>query len=315
MTDPSLAPTVLAPLSGGDGRRRASPRWYSHSYNRAELYRLAASMAWLPRPARLRLARTIGRAAGRFFPAERAVVRATLEMTTGATGRRLDELTGGVFRDFAMCFSDLVTTNRQPSARLTAHVSQARGTARLEGLAGGMISLTAHVGNWELAGRLLALRSARPTHVVVAEEEVRALERWVRRDGDGVRFVPRSTPTVSLQLVAALRRGEVVAVQGDRALGTRGDAMIPFFGRPAPCPLGPFVLARARRVPLVPAFCMLDTDLRYSVTVPEPLTVAPGGEEDALRAWVTLLEDTVRRHPTQWFNFFDVWNPAPPPVA
>ena len=311
MTDPSLAPSVLASLSGAEEGGRVPPRWYSHAYNRAELYRLAAAMGWLPRPARLGLARAVGRAARRLFPAERAVVRATLEVMTAASGARLDELTAGVFRDFAMCFSDLVTTNRQPSARLTAHVSQARGTERLERLEGGMISLTAHVGNWELAGRLLALRSARPTHVVVAEEEVRALKRWVRRDGDGVRFVPRSAPTVSLQLVAALRRGEVVAVQGDRALGTRGDALVPFFGRPAPFPLGPFVLARALRVPLVPAFCMLDADRRYAVTVPEPLTVAAGGEEDALRAWVALLEDTVRRHPTQWFNFFDVWNPVP----
>jgi len=56
---------------------------------------------------------------------------------------------------------------------------------------------------------------------VVAEEEARELERWVRRDGDGVRFVARSRPTISLELVAALRRGEVVAVQGDRALGAR----------------------------------------------------------------------------------------------
>jgi hypothetical protein len=191
MTDPSLAPPVLASLSGAEEGRRAAPRWYSHAYNRADLYRLAAAMVWLPRPARLGLARAVARAARRLFPAERAVVRATLEVTTGASGTRLDELTAGVFRDFAMCFSDLVTTNRQPSARLTAHVSQARGTARLEGLEGGMISLTAHVGNWELAGRLLALRSAKTTHVVVAEEEVRALERWVRRDGDGSFLAPR----------------------------------------------------------------------------------------------------------------------------
>lgn len=312
MTDPSPTPSALASLPAAAAGARVSPRWYSHAYNRAELYRLAAAMGWLPRPARLGLARALGRAARRLFPAERAVVQRTLEVMTGATGARLDELTAGVFRDFAMCFSDLVTTNRQPSMRLTAHVSQARGTVLLEGLEGGMISLTAHVGNWELAGRLLALRSARPTHVVVAEEEVRALERWVRRDGDGVRFVPRTAPTVSLQLVAALRRGEVVAVQGDRALGTRGDALVPFFGRPAPFPLGPFILARALRAPLVPAFCMLDSEYRYTVTVPEPLTVPPGGEEDALRAWVALLEDTVRRHPTQWFNFFDVWNPISP---
>ncbi len=30
-------------------------------------------------------------------------------------------------------------------------------------------------------------------------------------------------------------------------------------------------------------------------------------EERAAQAWVGLLEDVVRDHPTQWFNFFDVW--------
>jgi lauroyl/myristoyl acyltransferase len=266
-------------------------------------------MGWLARPARLRLARAVGRAAWRLFPVERATVRGTLEVMTGAVGARLDGLTADVFRDFAMCFSDLVTTNRQPPTRLARYVSFARGTERLDALERGLISLTAHVGNWELAGRLLARCAARPTHVVVAEEEVRNLERWVRRDGEGVRFVARNEPTVSLGLVAALRRGEVVAVQGDRALGTRGDALVPFFGRPAPFPRGPFVLARALGVPLVPAFCMLGPDYRYEVTMPEPLTVAAGDEDDALRWWVALLEETVRRHPTQWFNFFDVWNP------
>jgi lauroyl/myristoyl acyltransferase len=124
MTDPSLAPSVLASLSGAEEGGRVPPRWYSHAYNRAELYRLAAAMGWLPRPARLGLARVVGRAARRLFPAERAVVRATLEVMTATSGARLDELTAGVFRDFAMCFSDLVTTNRQPSTRLTAHVSR-----------------------------------------------------------------------------------------------------------------------------------------------------------------------------------------------
>jgi lauroyl/myristoyl acyltransferase len=267
-------------------------------------------MGWfLPRPARLGLARWLGRLAPWFLPAERSAIRATLARVTGTRGARLNELTLGVFREFAMCFSDLLSTNRQPLGQLQAHIAAVRGTERMGELTGGVISLTAHVGNWELAGRLLAQRSARPTHVVVAEEEARALERWVRRNGDGVRFVPRSRPTVSLGLVAALRRGEVVALQGDRALGNRGDMPVPFFGTPAPFPIGPFVLARAAGAPIVPAFCLLDGDHRYAMTVFEPLTVPPGGEEKALRAWVAILEDVVRRRPTQWFNFFDVWHP------
>jgi predicted LPLAT superfamily acyltransferase len=46
------------------------------------------------------------------------------------------------------------------------------------------------------------------------------------------------------------------------------------------------------------------------VKVGESLSVARHGEEDAARAWVSVLETIVREHPTQWFNFFDIWNPS-----
>jgi lauroyl/myristoyl acyltransferase len=289
----------------------ARPQWYAHGYNRAELYRLAAAMGWLPRRVRLRLARRVGRLAQSFLPAERAVIRKTLGVMTGATGRRLDELTAEVFGEFAMCFSDLITASRRP-ARIGSYLGVIRGRELLQGFDGALISLTAHVGNWELAGRVLAQHSERTTHVVVAVEEARALERWLRRDGSGLRFVPRSHPTVSLTLMAALRRGEAVALQGDRALGNRGDVLVSFFGRPAPFPVGPFHLARAAGVPVVPAFCTLDVDGRYVLRVLPPMKITRGGEEEALAAWVRTLEGIVAERPTQWFNFFDVWNPFGP---
>ncbi len=285
------------------------PRWHWHSYNRACLYRMAEALGWVPRPGRLALARRLGQVARRFLPAEQAAVRRTLEVTTGASGARLEALTARVFQDFAMCFSDLVSTNRQPLARLSAYVASVSGGDDVGRLPGGLVSVTAHVGNWELAGRLLAGESARRTNVVVAAEEAPELERWVRRNGDGMRFVPRSDPRIGIQLVSALRRGEVVALQGDRAIGTRGDVAIPFFGRPAFFPLGPFLLARAAGVPVVPAFCVLGPGYRYTVRLAPPITVERGDEEGAARVWVGLLEDIVREHPTQWFNFFDVWSP------
>jgi len=286
----------------------ARPQWYAHGYNRAELYRLAAAMGWLPRRVRLGLARRIGRLAQSFLPAERDATRKTLVVMTGATGRQLDELTAEVFGEFAMCFSDLITASRRP-ARIGSYLSAIHGRELLNGLDGALISLTAHVGNWELAGRVLAQHSARTTHVVVAVEEARALERWLRRDGSGLRFVARSHPTVSLTLMAALRRGEAVALQGDRALGNRGDVLVPFFGRPAPFPVGPFHLARAAAVPIVPAFCTLDGDGRYVLRVLPPMTITRGSEAEALGVWVSTLEGIVSEKPTQWFNFFDVWNP------
>jgi len=46
------------------------------------------------------------------------------------------------------------------------------------------------------------------------------------------------------------------------------------------------------------------------VTVAEPFSVPRGGEAEAAHAWVAMLEGVVRDHPTQWFNFFDIWNPV-----
>jgi len=40
-----------------------------------------------------------------------------------------------------------------------------------------------------------------------------------------------------------------------------------------------------------------------------PIWVKSGEEPAALTAMVATLERAVRAHPTQWFNFFDVWSP------
>src|SRR5262249_51509099 len=156
MITPSAAGNVPPSAVSGQIRRA---RWYSHSYNRADFYRLAARLGWLPRSMRLAMARNVGRLAPWPLPPERGVVRATLMQVTGITEPgRLDELTTRTFTDFAMCFSDLMSTNRQPIARLREAVAYVEGEDRVAGVSPPLISLTAHVGNWELAGRLLAGR-------------------------------------------------------------------------------------------------------------------------------------------------------------
>lgn len=295
--------------------RRSTPRWHTHRWNRAGLYRLAAAATiGLPRAWRLRLAAGLGRLSPIAFPAESRVVRANLgRIVAGASTARLDALTRDVFRHFALCFADLLAANRsaRERARLLASVA---GEAHLDDALAersGVVVMTAHLGNWELGGRRLASRSARPTTVVVAAEPDPRLERFLREEPGPVRFVTRTDPTLAVGLVSALRRGEVVAVQGDRALGDRTDVPAPFFGAAARFPIGPFVLARAAGAPIVPAFCVLGDDRRYTVTVGEPIRVKADGEVLALTRWVAALEGMVRRHPEQWFNFFDVWNGSP----
>jgi lauroyl/myristoyl acyltransferase len=284
----------------------------AHRLNRAPLYRLAASVsAALPRRARLALAAAVGGALVHACPVEAGVVRANLArvapaLPAAARARQVRQL----FRHFAMCFADLVTTNRTwavPAGLLGACEGEAHVEAVLAH--GGFVVLTAHVGNWELAARLLAGRGdGRPVHVVMAPEADPAVEPLLRGDGAPVRFVTLRTPTEAVPLAAALRRGEVVGLQGDRPLGHRGDVPVEFFGAPARFPLGPFLLARAAGVPVLPAFCVLRPDRRYAVHVLPPVRVERAAEEAALRQWVAGLARVVADHPTQWFNFRGPWS-------
>lgn len=303
MTPASLASPDRLALS------EVPPRWHAHEWNRGAVYRWGASLLGaLPRRARLALAVSIASVVP--FPAERAVVNANLaRIAPELPAAQREALVRRVFRRFAVCFADLISTNRRAAA-LVRLLAAVEGRERLEAaMAGdrGLIVVTAHLGNWELAGRLLALQFARPTHVLVAAEPDPAVERFLRGGPAPVRFVTRSHPAAVVTLLAALRRNEIVALQGDRALGTRGDTVVDFFGSPAPFPLGPFVLARAARAPVVPAFCVLGADRRYTIRVGEPIHVAADGETAALEAWVSVLENAIRRDPEQWFNFFDPW--------
>jgi lauroyl/myristoyl acyltransferase len=291
----------------------ASPRWHAHPYNRARYYRVArATVSRLPRPARRWLSIRLARLVAARFPAERAAVRRNLgRIHSGGSAAALDAAVGRVFENFATCFSDLLSLNRGPESQRWRRIAGAREqtpTRDALGKGRGCVSITAHLGNSALAGRLVALLGRR-VHVVMAPEADPDVAALLGGGDDGlVRFVRLQSPLVSVQLVSALRRGEIVAFQMDRAIGGRGDRRIPFFGAPAAFPLGPFVIAAAAGAPVVPAFCVLQPSGDYRLHVEPAFEVRRGGEREALGHAVALLERYVGLHWDQWFNFFDVWD-------
>jgi lauroyl/myristoyl acyltransferase len=290
-------------------------RWHAHPYNRSRYYRVAAAAApRLPRTLRIWLAGRVAGAVGSRFPAERAAVRRNLARVHPDGGHAwLDAAVDRVFERFAVCFADLLAFGRRPESTLWEHIAgfdEQAPTRSALARGRGCVSVTAHLGNWQLAGRLLAVLG-RPVHVVMAPEVDPALGALLDRAAPpGVRFVRLTSPVIGVELVAALRRGEVVAFQIDRALGGRGDAKIPFFGASATFPLGPFVIAAAAGAPVVPAFCVLEGSGSYRLHVESAVAVSRGAEMAALHATVAVLERYVRVHWDQWFNFYDVWEPA-----
>jgi len=177
----------------------------------------------------------------------------------------------------------------------------------------GVIVLTAHIGNWEVGTHHLTQFGV-PVNLVMQANRMSAAERWImrRRESAGVRIIRIGTsPSAMLAMREALRRGEIVAAQGDRAPSDR-SLNVTLFGGGFRVPIGPFLLARLNETPLVPAFVIQDGWWRWCSRIGDPIWVATSGDQtaalvDAASRYAEVLEQTIRRHPDQWLNFYDVW--------
>jgi KDO2-lipid IV(A) lauroyltransferase len=186
----------------------------------------------------------------------------------------------------------------------------------------GMIIVTGHLGYWQLGPFLLERNGFGVPVMAMAEEPNAQTHEFEQQFRKRFRIVyTTGSPFASLELANLLRNSESVAMQLDRHMGG-AHVMIPFFGRPAPFPLGPATLARATRAPIVPVFMVRDGEKGFASHVEEPILVERTSDRDgdirrATTRVVAVYESYVRRFPFQWFNFHDFWAPpqplAPPP--
>ncbi|MDP9122617.1 MAG: lysophospholipid acyltransferase family protein [Acidobacteriota bacterium] len=184
----------------------------------------------------------------------------------------------------------------------------------------GFIFITAHLGSWEVGSVLPGNREAaemRPIHVVrEPETDPRAQAFIAKRIGSraGGLYTTHFTedPRLGMTLLDALRRGEIVALQGDRPR-TRGRvAAATLFGKPFPLPFGPAALARAAGVPLIPVFIFRLGRRRYACDIRQPIHVAATADRDhdveaAMCRFAAELERAIASHPHQWFCFREIW--------
>ena len=189
-------------------------------------------------------------------------------------------------------------------AHLRAAVAEGRG----------VLLLTAHLGNWEAAGQLL-MRLDVPITVTGFDKEspeIRAL--LDRSSHKKFKLLPLTGgPTDAIPLVGALRRGEVVAMLGDRAYGSP-SAKIPFCGGTAAFPIGAYVMASIAGAALMHVFSLREPGGRYRFFgfPPQHPQMPAHHERDAYLKKCAAnfagdLESVLKRDPFQWYNFFPFW--------
>jgi KDO2-lipid IV(A) lauroyltransferase len=313
-------------MDGSTRAPRTDPvRWYTHGWNRDLSWRLIHAV--IPRVPRLlrppiHLATTLVCFAA--MPRERRAARLNLARITGRGGLASRLLAFRLFYNFSkfmVGYTDLIPFRPEKAAR---RVEGGEEAARaIEGLLAegkGLIVVTLHLGHWEMGLAFLS-RLGRKVSVVLRPEEA-GPARWEERaryHPDVRTIAAGESAWNGLDLLLALRRGEIVAVQGDRSIGPAARR-VTLFGAPFRLPDGPFRLAQASGAPILIICVPIVGHSLYRIVLQTPLRVGKDG--DALQAaadeFARQAESIVARHPTQWFNFFELWdaeNAGPPRAA
>lgn len=218
-----------------------------------------------------------------------------------------------MFVNFAYCFSE--TLERfGPRPRPVRVDLPAVDTIRAALDAGrGAVVVTGHFGNWDIAA-LELLRYGRPTHVVMAHEANESTNPYVERMredlGLDVIYSDRSVLS-SLELLHALRRNEIVALQIDRLATSDSAREATMFGAGIRLPSGPFELARLSGAPLIAVFAPRIGIRHYRIFLGELRNLArdarPLQVESCVSGVIAEMEEMIRRHPHQWFQFEPFW--------
>lgn len=182
----------------------------------------------------------------------------------------------------------------------------------------GGILVSAHIGNWEVAGQGLN-RLGTPFNILMYANEKADVKEYM----DGVMkekkiniiAIDEDTKSHIIELHKAFSNNELVVMHGDRYREGAKTLTANFFGIPAKFPAGPFIMAAKFGVPLCIVFAVKIDKHTYEFSIEPPIEVSRvRGEEklekvcqDLLQQYISHVEIIAKKHPHQWFNYYDFW--------
>lgn len=192
--------------------------------------------------------------------------------------------------------------------------------ATLQGLLAqgrGVILLSAHVGPWQIA---LADLCGYATVNIVQPSGAGDVDRhFFEHQRGGVKAAIRVIDPLQgfggyVDAAAALKRGEIVCLMGDRIPpDEKRIARVSFLEKEAFFPVSPYVLAAMTGAPLAMVFARRLKEGAVECFCPGVMRIEPGlaRNEKALRPYtagfVQALEAYVADTPYQFFNFHNIW--------
>lgn len=185
----------------------------------------------------------------------------------------------------------------------------------------GVLLLGAHLGSFEVM-RCRARDFNVPIHIVADysnAERINAVLRSLDPQAETRMISLAGDPLdAMLGIRAAIDRGELVAILGDRRPATHAagrEVVVPFLGAEAAFPAGPWLLAHALGCPVYFVAGVYTRPNQYALQfelLADEVRLDRKQRDAALvryvRSYAAMLERFTRSAPLNWFNFYDFWS-------
>lgn len=191
------------------------------------------------------------------------------------------------------------------------------GEEYLRQMKNGGLLVSAHLGNWEIAGQMLN-RLEKKVHVILFDAEHQQIKGYLNdlMAERNVHFIViRDDFSHLLEIKEAFAHGDIVAMHGDRFIPGNKITVVNFLGDPAPFPVGPFNMAARFGMPVSVVFALKESKTHYHFFAsPSELIPCPASLKeretvlhDVIVRYAAQVEAMVKRYPLQWFNYYNFW--------
>jgi predicted LPLAT superfamily acyltransferase len=181
---------------------------------------------------------------------------------------------------------------------------------------GGLL-ISAHTGNFEMAGHMLERLDTKVNIIMLDAEHQKIKEYLSAFTRKSFHIIPVGEDNDHVyEISKALKDHEIICMHGDRFMPGSKTLACEFLGEKASFPTGPFYLAMKFSVPVSFVFAMKDSKYRYHFYATPPkrydLQLSPAKRDDMLKniitGYITAIEEKVEQYPYQWFNYYNFWN-------
>jgi KDO2-lipid IV(A) lauroyltransferase len=225
---------------------------------------------------------------------------------------QLEEIAAESYKQIAMSFIELLIGPKlQKEIRRILQAEQIELIQELLRQGHGLITVTGHLGGWELQAAAAATVIAEPLTVAAVQQSNPYINRFITKRRNAMGMQVAGTKEAMKLLLKALKSHQVIGLAADQNAGAHA-VFVDFFGKTAATHPGPAQLALKFNAPMLVAVAVRIGPAQFKILAQQVEIKEDDTVKTLTQRHVKILESFIRQYPEQYFWLHRRWKTRPP---